>query len=421
MIGKFRDAIYNAMGVDEVGEKDINRSGKCVKYAYQRPSFLSLRSLDEIQVMLKQSTQEKSCHNEDQAAVYRSQVSGSLTYTYFGIFDGHAGPDCAVDASLELHQILHSKLLQIAHHLDLSFVAPERRISEDSLIIGALESAFWDMDHLIGQDKLMYTMSGGCTALVALFILGKLYVANAGDSRALLCRKSEPYPMSFDFTPLSERQRLQKLCFLKPHLLGSEYTRLDYFQRPMEKDLGQNMLYRDAHMTGWAYKKINHHDLKFPVVYGEGKRSRLLATIGVTRGFGDHDLRAQSYDKSNIFIKPFLTSQPEVRVIDIVNSCSNVDENDILILGTDGLWDVVSNEEVSKIVASGIKGTQASGKEDTKYKYITIAQELVMSARGKLSVCGWKKYDNTSATIDDISVFVIPLKGYKDEYEKYID
>uniref|UniRef100_A0A0K2TE15 Protein phosphatase 1Hlike [Musca domestica] n=2 Tax=Lepeophtheirus salmonis TaxID=72036 RepID=A0A0K2TE15_LEPSM len=265
MIGKFRDAIYNAMGVDEVGEKDINRSGKCVKYAYQRPSFLSLRSLDEIQVaedhlvrpiLVPRDTLPwasgyaetinagKSCHNEDQAAVYRSQVSGSLTYTYFGIFDGHAGPDCAVDASLELHQILHSKLLQIAHHLDLSFVAPERRISEDSLIIGALESAFWDMDHLIGQDKLMYTMSGGCTALVALFILGKLYVANAGDSRALLCRKSEPYPMSFDFTPLSERQRLQKLCFLKPHLLGSEYTRLDYFQRPMEKDLGQNMLYR---------------------------------------------------------------------------------------------------------------------------------------------------------------------------------
>lgn len=63
-------------------------------------------------------------------------------------------------------------------------------------------------------------------------------------------------------------------------------------------------------MTGWAYKTITAEDLKFPVVYGEGKRSRVLATIGVTRGFGDHDLRAPN---SNIFIKPFLSSQPEVR------------------------------------------------------------------------------------------------------------
>ena len=36
-------------------------------------------------------------------------------------------------------------------------------------------------------------------------------------------------------------------------------------------------------MTGWTYKEITTDDLKFPLVYGEGKRSRLLATIGVTR------------------------------------------------------------------------------------------------------------------------------------------
>lgn len=76
------------------------------------------------------------------------------------------------------------------------------------------------------------------------------------------------------------------------------------------RDVGQRLLYREPHMTGWAYKTITAEDLKFPVVYGEGKRSRVLATIGVTRGFGDHDLRAPN---SNILIKPFLSSQPEVR------------------------------------------------------------------------------------------------------------
>ncbi len=90
-------------------------------------------------------------------------------------------------------------------------------------------------------------------------------------------------------------------------------------------------------MTGWAYKICTEDDLKFPVVFGYGKRvsfnfhlrifkileysfrvqasnfasqSRVLATIGVTRGFGDHELSAHS---SCIKIKPFLKSQPEVR------------------------------------------------------------------------------------------------------------
>ena len=93
---------------------------------------------------------------------------------------------------------------------------------------------------------------------MSLFILGKLYVANAGDSRGCLCRAGGvAYPMSFDFTPVTERQRLQQLGYQKPHLLGSEYTHLDFFGRkPLREDIGKRMLYRDAHMTGWSYKDI---------------------------------------------------------------------------------------------------------------------------------------------------------------------
>ncbi|XP_013793662.2 protein phosphatase 1H-like, partial [Limulus polyphemus] len=96
---------------------------------------------------------------------------------------------------------------------------------------------------------------------------------------------------------------------LQPELLGRDFTHLEFIRRPMRKDLGKKMLYRDAYMTGWSYKTVVAEDLKFPLVYGDGKRSRVLATIGVTRGFGDHDLKAQS---SDVYIKPFLTAQPEV-------------------------------------------------------------------------------------------------------------
>ena len=75
------------------------------------------------------------------------------------------------------------------NHLDKDNIAllfhpsTDKMITVDNLITGALESAFWEMDCLIERDKHVYRMSGGCTACVAVFILGKLYVANAGDSR----------------------------------------------------------------------------------------------------------------------------------------------------------------------------------------------------------------------------------------------
>ena len=74
-------------------------------------------------------------------------------------------------------------------------------------------------------------------------------------------------------------------------------------------------------------------------------QTRVLATIGVTRGFGDHDLKVHD---SNIYVKPFLTPMPEVKVYDM----SNYDhtEDDFLIMGSDGLWDVTSNTKAADIV-----------------------------------------------------------------------
>ena len=384
----------------------------------------------------------KSLRNEDQAAFHRGvlrtcdlptdiecQEECEIPYVYFGTFDGHAGSGCAVAAANELHQVVHKRLMSVLHHLLPEGGAnascsqnvlwfPSRDISTESLIIGALEAAFWEMDQQIGDDKTRYKMLGGCTVIVSLFILGKLYVANAGDSRGILCRDNVPYPMSYDFTPVSERQRLQQLGYQKPQLLGGEYTHLDYCRRPMRKDVGKKMLYRDQHMTGWTYKEITQEDLKFPVVYGEGKRSRLLATIGVTRGFGDHDLKAQSQN-GFVYIKPFLTPQPEVRVLDVEREA--IGDADVLVMATDGLWDVVTNDRVAEIVAAGLKLYEDADEIRKRYRFISIAQDLVMAARGKLVERTWRRNDGTAATIDDISVLVIPILAYKEEYKDWLE
>ncbi|XP_010223605.1 PREDICTED: protein phosphatase 1H-like, partial [Tinamus guttatus] len=58
----------------------------------------------------------------------------------------------------------------------------EKKIPHECLVIGAIESAFKEMDLQIERERTVYNISGGCTALVVVYLLGKLYVANAGDS-----------------------------------------------------------------------------------------------------------------------------------------------------------------------------------------------------------------------------------------------
>jgi protein phosphatase 1H len=63
----------------------------------------------------------KSLWNEDQACIHRGQLTrpercgqdiprSSMPYTYFGIFDGHAGVGAAVAAANQLHHIIHVRI-----------------------------------------------------------------------------------------------------------------------------------------------------------------------------------------------------------------------------------------------------------------------------------------------------------------------
>ena len=50
---------------------------------------------------------------------------------------------------------------------------------------------------------------------------------------------------------------------------------------------------------------------------------------------------------------------------------------------------------------------------------LCATQDLVMAARGKLQERTWRRSDGTAATIDDISVTVVPIKAYKEEYAEW--
>uniref|UniRef100_A0A674K4K9 Protein phosphatase, Mg2+/Mn2+ dependent 1J n=1 Tax=Terrapene triunguis TaxID=2587831 RepID=A0A674K4K9_9SAUR len=399
----------------------------------------------------------KSQHNEDQACCEvvvvdrrcsprcnpapkecTGEAEGDLCFHYWGLFDGHAGSGAAVMASKLLHLHICDQLRDLVDILQDSSPPPlclpsdsralpaernraplaqadaelrndalprfhlEKAVSHESLVIGAIENAFKRMDEQIERERTTRLVAGGCCALAVVYLLGKVYVANAGDSRAIIIRNGEIIPMSREFTPETERQRLQFLGFLRPELLGNEFTHLEFPRRIQHKELGKKMLYRDQNMNGWAYKRIEEDDLKFPLIYGEGKKARVMATIGVTRGLGDHDLKVYN---SNIHIKPFLSCVPEVRVYDLTQYEHCPD--DVLVLGTDGLWDVTNDREVADMVTEVLM----SYEPNDPCRYTKAAYELVVRSRGALKERGWRLANDKLGSGDDISVFVIPLGG----------
>jgi len=143
-----------------------------------------------------------------------------------------------------------------------------------------------------------YRDTSGSTAIVALIDGNHLVIAWVGDSRAILCRGKKPLELSWDHTPLryDEKKRIEKL--------GG---------------------------------RVDLNDRK-------GGAPRVMQSIAVTRAFGDSHLKKSKY----------LISEPEFTEILLMP------EDRFMVMASDGLWDVVSDEEVLSIVQSCEDKFQAS-------------------------------------------------------------
>ncbi|XP_069062703.1 protein phosphatase 1M isoform X2 [Pleurodeles waltl] len=379
---------------------------------------------------------QKSVTNEDQAVCCHINIRTTrlqmdieeaskvnpekcVTACYWALFDGHGGPVAATLAAQYLHFCIKQKLEEIMEgidgphppmHLtarrlyksDPEFVK-EKGISQEHVVIGALESAFQECDEMIGQEMTLGSQADGCTSLVAFCLQRKLYIANAGDSRALLIQKQSLLQLSTEFTPELERKRIQHLAFIYPTLLAGEFTRFEFPRRLKRDELGQKVLYRDYYMDGWGYKTVDEADLRYPLIHGQGRTTRLLGTLAVSRGLGDHHLKVF---ESDVAVKPFLSCIPEVKVLDL--SAMDFLEDDVLIMATDGLWDVLCNEEVARITRSFLNDNRVDPS-----RFSELAARLVHLARGSFSEQQWILDNNSPASYDDISVFVIPLLRHR--------
>ncbi|XP_030463730.2 protein kinase and PP2C-like domain-containing protein [Syzygium oleosum] len=197
----------------------------------------------------------------------------------FGIFDGHRGAAAAEFSAQALPGILRS-------------FSPTKSPPE------ALLEAFIKTDVVFRNELNTYRKSKGviqkdwhpgCTAIVALIVRNKLYVANAGDCKTILCRAGRPIALSKDHVAScpEERERIVNAG-------------------------GQVKWQIDTWRVG-------------------------TAALQVTRSIGDDDL------------KPAVTAEPE-----ITETVLSV-EDEYLVMASDGLWDILTSEEVISIIKDTVK------------------------------------------------------------------
>ncbi|KAK4857774.1 hypothetical protein QYF36_006120 [Acer negundo] len=104
---------------------------------------------------------------------------------FYGVFDGHEGPEAAAYIRKNFMRFLFEEV-----NFPQSF-------EDVSVFSKGVREAYLLADLALADDFTVST-SSGTTALTALIFGRFLMVANAGDCRAVLCRKGEAIELSQD-------------------------------------------------------------------------------------------------------------------------------------------------------------------------------------------------------------------------------
>eukprot|EP01039_Chlorochromonas_danica_P002129 gene2129-2323_t len=238
-------------------------------------------------------------YQEDRFHTLKGQM-GPIEASLYGVFDGHGGDKAAEYCKQNLLQAIIN---------DPYFESNTSR---------AATNAFFRVDADFSSKAKPQGLTDGSTAVVAIIARSHLYVANAGDSRAVIVQK------------------------------GGKTRSMSLDHRPERKDEESRIRKLGGTLQHWG-------------------RWRVQGVLAVSRAIGD------------VSLQPYITCEPELmdKLLDI--------EDEYLVLATDGLWDVLENEDVAKLVLS-------SSREN----FVDVAKKLCMEA----AIMG--SNDNVTALVIDL-------------------
>eukprot|EP01125_Pyxidicula_operculata_P019209 TRINITY_DN694_c3_g4_i2.p1 TRINITY_DN694_c3_g4~~TRINITY_DN694_c3_g4_i2.p1 ORF type:complete len:339 (+),score=72.00 TRINITY_DN694_c3_g4_i2:42-1058(+) len=193
---------------------------------------------------------------------------GNPDQSFFGVFDGHNGSRCSRYLSSELPKTILNNPKFTSH--------PQ---------IALLESFLETDKQWIAYCKKQ-GIKDGSTAIVAILRGDQLYVANTGDSRAIICDDGMAIPLSSDHKPSDTREKKRIL------------------------DAGAHVLL-----------------------------GRVQGVLAVSRAFGDIDFKNRETCGAG-----WISAEPDVKLWNVT------EKTEFFLLACDGVWDVMSTFQVAKFV-----------------------------------------------------------------------
>ncbi|RWW69136.1 hypothetical protein BHE74_00023288 [Ensete ventricosum] len=269
------------------------------------------------------------------------------SHHFFGVYDGHGCSHVAALCGGRMHEFVADEMSR------LGSVPPT-----PEAWTGLMERSFLRMDSAAaealqgGRPTLCCRCelhaprcdNVGSTAVVAVVGPTRIVVANCGDSRAVLCRGGAPSPLSSDHKP-------------------------------------------DVLLLFWALQPDRPDELSRieaaggRVIYWEG--ARVLGVLAMSRAIGT-------------------VLQPEVTVTE------RRDDDEFLILGSDGLWDVVTNEMACDVVRTCLR---AKGLVNEPIGEEEVSRDGGCSDRACSAAAALlTKLALARQSADNVSVVVVDLK-----------
>ena len=266
-------------------------------------------------------------HMEDRHVVAESLAGCPAAHLYL-VLDGHRG---AAAAEFVAAHAAGAVAFALAEDTDPGSALATAFLALDAAYVAAEEEAA--QQHSEGNHRLAARpRPSGCCAVAALLWGGRtLYLANAGDCRAVLLRDSESDPAAAagpgvtwsEAADSDSHSQLLQSCH-RPRLVATALTRDHTANDPAERE----RLTASGH--GGA--------LMAPQRPGGGGWRVAPAALEVTRSLGDADMRGSG-----------VTPSPEVSSVEL-------GQGDVaLILGCDGLWDTLTLGEAARLVAETVK------------------------------------------------------------------
>ena len=230
-------------------------------------------------------------YNEDTITATKLALSNGDDCYFFGVYDGHGGNGC----SLFLKSYLHNYVK------DFSKESIKEAINE-------AEEKFIK-DYALNEKGEINDQSGSC-GIIAMIQKNKCIVANVGDSRLVVYKNNSIFFCTEDHKPGSdiEKERITKA--------GGKI-----YQTPSLWPLYQNG------------KEI---EIPWRVLPGR---------LSVSRTFGDIEAKDEKFGGN----KNVVVALPDITEIEL-----NEDFN-LIVLGCDGIFDVLSNEEILECIKIVLK------------------------------------------------------------------